>query len=473
VAATVAASTPDAVAACPRAGCTTAPNPVSSVAASPDNHRVYVSWTPAAQAGGVISYEVSATAAGSPTVDRTAGSSQTTTFLDNLVNGAAYRVAVYAVGETGGGVTTTSAATYAPNRVTPSMPTGMASCPGGSAYTPTITGQPDGGSIFTYTTPNGTFSQAEPPGGWSPSTASDASLAVYGWPAKPTDSAALQQWQADANAYSGFATPGACVPLVANSPASESAPDRSSGPPTSYNPVWAGGLAGPDNHGVKHKYSYIAANLIVPARQAPADNGTAETSWVGLGGYNFPGLDDGNLVQTGIDVGGNSYGEAPFAWTELYNNACNAATQACGGEVPTPFDFQPGETVQLITSVDNAAAATKVCFVLKNLSRTVGQGGGCQSLSAEFQGNAKFSTAEAVGERTGGQPLAKTGDVKFTGVQIKDATAGGGFQDFSSVFAPYKLKMTSNGQAPPNGTLLMDTPFTPADTVLSRYVAAQ
>src|SRR6202035_2239460 len=57
---------------------------------------------------------------------------------------------------------------------------------------------PGGGTQYTYHYPDGSTENVPiPPAGFDPATASASQLAEYDFPPKPTDSAQLDQWEAD------------------------------------------------------------------------------------------------------------------------------------------------------------------------------------------------------------------------------------------------------------------------------------
>lgn len=133
----------------------------------------------------------------------------------------------------------------------------------------------------------------QPPQGWDPFTATDAEVAFFGMPARPSDPADLVAWNNEMSQYSGFGSPSICgepgPPTGPNQRAPESAVTLSGHTP-SYN--WAGVIA-PRNSGAGFNYAY--GHTYVPESTGGCSSDT-HSAWVGLGGWN-----SGTLAQDGLE----------------------------------------------------------------------------------------------------------------------------------------------------------------------------
>src|SRR3954451_12256222 len=178
-------------------------------------------------------------------------------------------------------------------------------------------------------------SQTVPPVGFSPLTATDAQLAFYGYPERPSSAVALQAWRDEfspAN-YKGFRAIGASDMCVAQGAgyASVDLPDTD---PNDILPDTAGEVGGTVAYRTSHNwagivdtghtdYNYVYGRMNVPTHYACSAGQDGHFAWVGLGG-----LPDANgnwgLMQnaTGRDYVDSSY---PFAWWEVLSSSVNIA----------------------------------------------------------------------------------------------------------------------------------------------------
>lgn len=170
------------------------------------------------------------------------------------------------------------------------------------------------------------FSQAVPPAGWTPLTATDEELALFGFPARPTAPDGLNTWRAEFSngQYTGFTPVDAAtvcpVPALGSSPAAFVLPDtdpiadplagatNSSTSATSAN--WGGVIVPGSN------ITYTSAQYVEPtASYCAGSDPSAHSMWVGLGGTSkgHPLLQNGTAQEgtLGSDV----------AWYEALDSA--------------------------------------------------------------------------------------------------------------------------------------------------------
>ena len=156
---------------------------------------------------------------------------------------------------------------------------------------------PDGGTISTYTFPNGSvLTVPTPPAGFDPLTASDAELALYDFPARPTDATDLADWTRAMAAYTSDLPPANSMTFDG---VASNFHDQSS-----YN--WSGfdqgtqGLQNTNYIGVKGEITVPSFSGTSCQDSYPGQNGLG--AWVGLGGTPSNGVGS-PLVQEGIECG--------------------------------------------------------------------------------------------------------------------------------------------------------------------------
>jgi len=164
-----------------------------------------------------------------------------------------------------------------------------------ATVTPSVTTQPDGATVTTFTLPNGeVITDVTPPAGFDPLTASTSQLAEFGFPLAPTDAAGLQDWT---SAMSSFRSDPAPTEPISVAVAGGMAF-------ATYYTNWAGYVAGTLN---THNHTYVAVKGVftVPSNSGTCDDSNMVGFWIGLGGWNN-GADD--LVQQGIECGDSAIG---------------------------------------------------------------------------------------------------------------------------------------------------------------------
>jgi hypothetical protein len=162
-----------------------------------------------------------------------------------------------------------------------------------------VSNLPDGGTSFDFVAEGTTMTYLVPPPGFSVLTASPASLAMYGIPARPDGGSALQQWQ-DTIGRLSLVTP---PPFLA-------APQVSSGGVTAARSSgsWSGKVA----HKKSTSYFYSStAEWGEPGAYATSCSNNSAFFWSGIGGWN-----SGTLAQGGTAINTPGLGQHQ-AWTEV------------------------------------------------------------------------------------------------------------------------------------------------------------
>lgn len=138
-----------------------------------------------------------------------------------------------------------------------------------------------GGHVETYRTREGTISLTVPPAGFNPGTASEAELAKYGFPPRPSNPAEAKEWN---ESYSGAKSSRSdiCSDLV-RSDAKKPESGGALGTETNPNGIWSGYEA--FNAENKDVWTAIKGKVRLPVPQMPqCTGGNLLSEWVGLGG---------------------------------------------------------------------------------------------------------------------------------------------------------------------------------------------
>lgn len=175
-----------------------------------------------------------------------------------------------------------------------------------------VTELPDGGKIYTYIIDGVENNFPVPPDGFDPLTASDETLATYGFPERPEDPAELSEWTENMSCYES--TP---IPEIEQTdrmhnvlqPAVNirSLPANDITNATSYSYNWSGYIA----QGGTNEFAQVQGDFVQPTIQSGCASNTYESTWVGLGGTN-----SGKLVQTGTAMNTSGGGRNYYAWYE-------------------------------------------------------------------------------------------------------------------------------------------------------------
>jgi hypothetical protein len=176
----------------------------------------------------------------------------------------------------------------------------VASCGYATFPLASVTPMAGGGSQYSYDINGADAYVYVPPAGFSPTTATDAQLAEYGFPPRPTDPTALQQWQEEFSNWTGAATP---PPFLTESNGTSG--DRTSG-------TWSGYMI----QGTLNTFTQAETTFIEPDKSYPSSCSTyGEVTWAGLGGWN----NNDALAQDGTYIG-NALGDISShqSWWEIY-----------------------------------------------------------------------------------------------------------------------------------------------------------
>jgi hypothetical protein len=173
---------------------------------------------------------------------------------------------------------------------------------------------PGGGEAYVYDVAGVKTTEYFPPPGFNPLTASQARLAEYDYPARPGGGVALRTWLRAMRSVH----PARPAPFLVTDTALETlrAPDLASRPadgPNATSSNWAGNMA------TSHTYTNVYGYWLEPGIYASQCSPTAESTWVGLGGWNT-----NTLAQDGTAYGEGGYGlGAHQAWYELISGSTN------------------------------------------------------------------------------------------------------------------------------------------------------
>lgn len=156
-----------------------------------------------------------------------------------------------------------------------------------------------GGATVQYNVHNTIVRTFVPPAGFRPETASDAQLAEYGFPPRPTDSASLAAWQDEMSKWRGSAPP---PPFLAEANVSAD---------TEYAPNWAGYVIESLPQDITI-FSHAEGWYVEPSLGSSRCSSNSEVTWAGLGGWNT----SGGLAQNGSAINLPGVG-AHQAWWEI------------------------------------------------------------------------------------------------------------------------------------------------------------
>lgn len=180
------------------------------------------------------------------------------------------------------------------------------------------TALPDGGTTRTFSDEQSSSTQEVPPSGFSPLTASDAELALYGYPPRPASGAELSKWDADFANYRGTSSWSPCVqddvgPGLGTATSSSAVPSGVS--PNSEidttSPTWSGQVT--DVLTGSH-LTYVEGDYVQRKPEPTSCTGTpyAQAVWTGFGGFEVS-APYWNLMQDGTQTDYNNPNSV-FPW---------------------------------------------------------------------------------------------------------------------------------------------------------------
>jgi hypothetical protein len=185
------------------------------------------------------------------------------------------------------------------------------------------------GTTYVTTQAGSRYEQRVPPRGWRPLTATDAELAYYRLPARPTDPAKLRAWTGEWSHYAPMTPVRMCVD---HSHAHSAQADR-----------WSGMIT----QG-RSDFTEAYANVKIADTIANCMVSSWVTSWVGLGGWNSKGL-----LQNGYDDGPGALGDLKAWWEAIDTNGVDAGVIFLSGGL----HMLRGDSMNMATTY-NAAAGT-------------------------------------------------------------------------------------------------------------------
>lgn len=171
---------------------------------------------------------------------------------------------------------------------------------------------PDGGKIYTYIIDGIKNCFPVPPEGFNPLTASDETLATYGFPPRPTDKDEFKEWEKNMSAYKTTPIPEIEEGEVISAPF-EPAEDsffnsRSIAFTNKNSSNWSGYVA----KGGTNAFAQVQGDFVQPTIASDCAKNTYQGTWIGLGGYNG----SGKLVQTGTAMDTANGARHYYAWYE-------------------------------------------------------------------------------------------------------------------------------------------------------------
>ncbi len=253
-----------------------------------------------------------------------------------------------------------------------------------------------------------------PPAGFNPLHATPAQLNFYGFPAKPTDPAALKTWTTAMEHAKTYVAPEQTVSNIAAHVA--------------YSNIWAGYVV--PSSGVYD----VQSAWVQPSYNEGLDLNPSDPSfWVGMGGWNTE-----NLVQAGADSGANNAGGSTQYefWVEDYSS--NPATNGTVWEAK-PIVYA-GDSLYVDVTYEGSTSSA----YLEN--ETTGQYTPVSFNTPNYDG----STADFINEAVGGTytDWSSWNSTTFSGANFTSNNDGGGV---ITNFPSTKVIMTNNGTS--SGTL--------------------
>ncbi len=177
-----------------------------------------------------------------------------------------------------------------------------------------VTTAADGSVHYSYQDPDGeSLNYVVPPAGFDPLTATDAQLAEYNFPSRPTSATGLEQWNAEMASYQGVPAPdfqyqtgstATSEDASATTPSVRSdATDQTTDLTTENWAGWADGTGDATNGHDVQSYRAVKATFVQPTMGDTSCLDPVFGSWVGLGSlYN----DQETLIQDGSVPGGDA-----------------------------------------------------------------------------------------------------------------------------------------------------------------------
>ncbi|HXM54801.1 MAG TPA: G1 family glutamic endopeptidase [Candidatus Dormibacteraeota bacterium] len=211
-----------------------------------------------------------------------------------------------------------------------------------------------------------------PPAGFNPATATDAQLDEYGFPPRPTDQDALDEWVSDMSAWTGAAdVPG----FLAGAPASADSVSSSN---------WSG-YAVTESAGT---FTHAEAWYFEPTFGSSVCQHNSEVTWAGIGGYSSSTLaQDGTAHNVPNVANHQGWWEIVSATSDTHIVSANiqghpgftfyaSTRKVSGGFRFFMMDFQSGHSVTIFartthydgSSAEAIAERPKVNGSLTNLS---------------------------------------------------------------------------------------------------------
>lgn len=156
----------------------------------------------------------------------------------------------------------------------------------------------DGLARKYYFTENGVsdITQIVPPPGWTPLAATAQELPTYGFPARPTDPLALQEWVDEWSHWRASVAPGMCRTAM-----------RALG--SLQSPNWAGGM----NSGTVTYTQARAKWYLTAFRDYCTVNESSYLTWAGIGGWN----NTSRLLQAGTKSSFSSLNGVKMWWEAI------------------------------------------------------------------------------------------------------------------------------------------------------------
>ena len=191
----------------------------------------------------------------------------------------------------------------------------------------------DGGINYTFNINGVSNILHEPPDGFTPATATDAQLAEYGFPARPTDTATLATWTAKWSHFKyqrSSSDPVLTIMSGKVSPGVAASPQVTTHPSSS--PVWSGYA---DYDVNVNQFQGATGEYNQPTYGSDSQQGASGFSFVGLGGW----LNNASLMVGSAMVSGPTY----YAWYQYTNSSGNYTIIRYSGAV------NPGDDIELQT----------------------------------------------------------------------------------------------------------------------------
>lgn len=212
---------------------------------------------------------------------------------------------------------------------------------------------PGGGYDHVYQTDELKITVHEAPANFKPLMATDAQLKEYGFEARPSDSAKLQQWN---NKIGHFKK--SFVPTDLQVKKDPSAAQKLKG--AEFQNTWSGYIV--KNNSQSNNFTEVNGTFVQAADQSKVSNAD-ECSWVGLGGYNMIAPNYYYMLsQTGTfmeKINGTAYYYGFVEFIVDRDSTSGSPTIIYNQKIPFYGFVNPGDTIECLINEDTGSSDSR------------------------------------------------------------------------------------------------------------------